>query len=252
MDAPELEASVLLSHALGRERSWLLAHPEAPVPAEAAVLLERRLAREPLAYLLGYREFYGRRFAVRPGVLIPRQETETLVEAVLSDGPKAGRLLDWGTGSGALAITIALERPTLDVVALDISDTALEVARANAGTLGARVGFLHSDGFAQVEGVFDAIVANPPYIAEGTPLMPEVAHHEPPTALYAGSDGLGAYRRLASEAGAHLAPGGSLWTEVGDAQADAAAACFVERGWTVGGRYLDLLGHERVLRLTPP
>lgn len=264
MESARLEAQLLAAHALGVDRSFVLAHPDAEVPEDAAdVLLQRRSAREPLAYIVGRREFYGRPFAVRPGVLIPRQETETLVDAALgllpipdtSDRQHAGaqtRVLDLGTGSGILAITLKLERPAASVTASDISPQALAVAKENANALGARVRFILSDAFAGLPGErFDLIVTNPPYVAAGATLNQEIAEHEPEVALYSGESGLEFYAMLAALAPEHLSSGGRLMVELGDGTADRVAALFEGKGWRIVGRSRDLLGIERCLTLSP-
>lgn len=251
-DAPRLEAQLLAAHILLVDRNWIVAHPREPLPEHAAeALLQRREAREPLAYILGRREFYGRLFAVRPGVLIPRQETETLVEAALLE-PRPMRLLDLGTGSGALGITLKLERPEWDVTGSDISPSALEIAQENARELGADVRFVLSDGFAAPElGRFDLIVVNPPYIARGAALIPEIAGFEPELALYGGDTGLQFYQMLAAEAGEHLEPDGALITELGDGMAGDVEALFARAGWKAHARFKDLLGIDRCLVLQP-
>lgn len=250
VDSPRLEAQVLAEHVLLVDRAWLFAHPEAEFPELAGeTLLMRRLAHEPLAYLVGGREFYGRRFGVTPDVLIPRQETETLIEQALNLGPKGpAAVLDIGTGSGCIAVTLKLERPAWDVSAVDVSVRALAVAEENADVLGARVRLVESDGFAALLGeAFDLIVTNPPYIAEGEPLMPEVAEHEPAAALFSGPTGLEFYKRLAKEAPAHLNDGGLLLMEVGYTQAEPVRALFRRAGWEIVSSVCDMSGVERVV-----
>jgi release factor glutamine methyltransferase len=253
IDSASLEAQLLASHVLLTERPWILAHPEAEINDLAAeTLLQRREAREPLAYILGWREFYGRKFRVRPGVLIPRQETETLIGVALAWQGRTP-VLDLGTGSGILAITIKLERPELEVWASDISDIALGVAQENANELGADIAFIQSDGLQGLGGhEFGLIVSNPPYIADSEELMPEVARHEPPGALYAGPTGLEFYERLSREAGDSLVPNGRLEVEVGHTQAGAVAGLFGQRGWLEIQSARDLSGIERVVGATRP
>ena len=253
IDEGRLEAQVLAAHALGQERSWVLAHPESPVPEGLEGLLARRESREPLAYIVGEREFYGRTFRVTPDVLIPRQETETLVEAAL-DGLGAW-VLDVGTGSGCLAVTIKLERPNWFVAGCDVSAGALRVARENARRHAAVVFFRRSDlteAFADQR--FGVIVSNPPYIAEGTPLAPEVAGHEPGLALYSGPTGMEVYERLAQAAAAVLMPWGRLIVEVGDGMVDQVLATFGAQQWAVDEVRPDLSGQPRaaVFRPAPP
>ncbi|MBX3119988.1 MAG: peptide chain release factor N(5)-glutamine methyltransferase [Fimbriimonadaceae bacterium] len=253
VESPTLEAQVLAAHTLGRDRSWVLAHPEAELPELAAnALLERRLGHEPLAYILGYREFYGRRFAVNPSVLIPRQDTETLIEAALmhpaltSDNPL--RVLDIGTGSGCIAITLKLERPLWSIAATDISPKALQSAELNAESLGAVVRLLQGDLFEPVQGeTFDLIVSNPPYIGIHEELAPEVREHEPASALFGGESGDEFYRRLAREVGPHLAEGGWVFVEVGYQQAEAVRGLLEAQGMRFGQAYADIQGHQRIL-----
>lgn len=255
IESARLDAQVLAAHLLGVEREWVLAHPEHPVSfAEWEATLLRRVGREPLAYIIGWREFYGRRFLVRPGVLIPRQETEILVDAVLEIVDELGRndasVLDLGTGSGCIAITLKRERPRLSVSASDISDEALEVASLNADSLGAEVRFVRSDSFAAFEGVrFDLIACNPPYIDSQHSLMPEISNHEPGVALFAGDGGLDFYRLLAHEAAAHLAQGGFLAIEIGEGQREDVTDLFLAEGWTPLSARKDLSGIDRVLVL---
>ncbi len=251
VDSPRLEAQVLAAHVLRVDRSWLLAHPEHDFNELAGeTLLQRREAREPLAYLTGYREFRGLQFGVDPSVLIPRQETEELIEAALeseitNDSP---RVLDLGTGSGILAITLKLERPAWDLTAIDLSSEALATASANARFHGADVRFVLSDGFAALLGEsFDLIVSNPPYIGNEEELPPEVKDHEPPFALFSGPTGLEFYARLANEAPAHLEDGGLLLLEVGHRQASEVRALFEGAGWQHETTRRDLSGVERVV-----
>jgi release factor glutamine methyltransferase len=248
IDSAMLESQVLAGHVLIKDRSWVVAHPEAQINDLAAeALLQRRESREPLAYIVGFREFYGRRFNVRPGVLIPRQETETLVEATLA-GSCSGPLLDLGTGSGCLAITLKLEKPELEVWAADISEDALEVARENAANLGAGVQFVRSDAFQNLtDKRFEMIVSNPPYIANSEVLMPEVERHEPAQALFAGPTGFEFYDRLATEAVDHLLPEGKLAIEVGHSQAQSVVSLLSSQGWSIDSVISDLSGTERVI-----
>ena len=250
-----LEARVLAAHVLDIERAYIVAHGEETVPeGPLEEALRRRLNREPLAYIVGFREFYGRPFRVSPAVLIPRQETEHLVEEVLRRVDIGGaKVLDVGTGSGCIGITLALERPSWIVVASDISADALSVSEANARALGASVKYLKSDLFEELPGqVFDAIVSNPPYIAEGTPLMPEVGLYEPESALYGGETGLEVYERLATSSQDHLVPSGFLFVELGHGQADDASEIFRSCGWNEAALVQDLSGISRVLVLSKP
>ncbi len=249
-----LEARVLASFAWGVNPAWLVAHDtDALTEAQAAQfasLLARRLSGEPVAYLTGMREFYGRGFEVSPDVLIPRPETELLVEQALARMPagEAVKVLDLGTGSGCIAITLALERPRAQVTGVDRSAAALGVARRNADRLGARVEFLESDWFAAVDGRrFDLIVSNPPYVAAGDPhLTRGDVRFEPVGALASGADGLHDLRRLATAASAHLAHGGTLLLEHGYDQAEAVQALLREAGFRDIESWRDLGGVLRV------
>jgi release factor glutamine methyltransferase len=248
-----LEAQMLLAHRLGVERSWILAHLEDFL--ESLDLLEedlqRREHREPLAYILGSREFYGRKFRVSPDVLIPRHETEVLVDAakeVLPPG-KSGEVLDVGTGSGCIAITLKVENPLLRVTGVDCSPGALRVAAQNAKDLHADVEFLLSDNVKGLDPTrkFHLIVSNPPYIQEGYALEPEVALHEPWEALFAGPEGLDFYRRLALESSSHLEKEGILLVEIGFDQNEKVRRLFEEHGWRFIKAWEDLSGTVRVL-----
>lgn len=256
LDAAEarLEARILLAHALGVERVWLIAHEHDSLPPLAlenyASLLARRLAGEPVAYLLGEKEFFGRSFKLTPAVLIPRPETELLVElalARLAPGHPA-RVLDLGTGSGCIAITLALARPHCEVVATDKSEAALEVARENAARLGAKLRF-HAGNWYQAlppdAGKFDLIVSNPPYIAQHDTHLAALTH-EPHHALAAGADGLDDIRRIVQGAKAHLAPAGWLMLEHGWDQAEACRELLQQAGFAEVGTEADLAGHGRV------
>ena len=245
-----LEAQVLAAHVLDVDRSWVLAHPEAEAPLSSLdALLNRRLTHEPLAYILGWREFYGRRFVVRPGILVPRQETEVLVEAALARLSPGARVLDIGVGSGAIGITIALERPDCNVFGTDVSQVALETARENAGLLHANVCTMEADLFPPGEPPFEVIVSNPPYVADGDEVGPDV-RHEPALALFAGQDGLDVYRRLATETPGRLVEGGHLLLEVGAGQAESVRQVFAESGWVFLEGRQDMAGHERILAFT--
>ncbi|MFN3682298.1 MAG: peptide chain release factor N(5)-glutamine methyltransferase [Fimbriimonadaceae bacterium] len=243
---PALDAQLIAARCFGADRAFVLSHPEREVPPEAEEMLRRREAREPLAYILGRREFYGRTFQVSPAVLIPRQETECVVEACLRlPLPDDATVADVGTGSGCIAVTLALERPLWRVLATDRSMAALGVASANAARLGARVSFRAGDLLEPLQSQrFHLIVSNPPYVREGEPLQEEVGRFEPPEALYAGPTGLEFYERLAQGAPEALEPGGWLVAELGDAEG--ARRAFESRGWSVEIRP-DLAGLPRVL-----
>jgi len=218
-------------------------------------LLQRREGQEPLAYILGWREFYGRRFRVTPSVLIPRQETETLVETALRQVDSAAsplRVLDLGTGSGCIGITLKLERPTLEVVCSDICPEAIEVAQENALALGASVQFRASDLFEGFRGErFDLIVTNPPYVGLHEALPAEVREFEPSGALYGGHTGLDIYESLAESAADHLPDDGTMMMEVGHTQAVAVALLFEGSGWGIVETVKDLTGTERVVVVQP-
>lgn len=254
VESPRLDAQLLAAEAAGYDRSWVMTHSsdEAGGWMEAAEgLLRRRESREPLAYILGRREFYGREFVVRPGVLVPRPETEILVERVLlavgRDRGWDGGILDVGTGSGCLGLTLALELPESLVTLLDVSGEALSVAEENAGRLGVEVDIVESDLFAEVEGLeFDFVVSNPPYVGRGDELPPEVRDFEPELALYAQAGGLGFYRRLAAE-GARMVTAGAMVVEIGMGQEEDVAAIFGEHGWGLVDAVRDLSGVVRVL-----
>jgi release factor glutamine methyltransferase len=242
IDAAEagLDAELLARHALGWERAILLARlaDGAPEMFDTAFrpLVERRLRREPMAYILGTQEFWGRDFRVAPGVLIPRPETELLIEETLAwagnrHGGASFTAVDVGTGSGCLAITIALELPSAALHATDISSAALAIAGDNARRLGAKVQFHPGALLSGVTAPLDLIVSNPPYVtrAEYVALQPEVRAFEPETALVAGEDGLSVIRGLLDAAESALRLGGRLLMEIGYGQADAVAALLRER-----------------------
>jgi release factor glutamine methyltransferase len=249
-----LETQILFAHALGVNRAWLIGHDRdhlTPAQTDAVVsLLKRRLAGEPVAYLLGEREFYGRPFQVTPDVLIPRPDTELLVELALARLPQdaAWSVLDIGVGSGVVAVTLALERPRCRVTGVDLSAAALQVARGNAAALGAAVEFLESDGHAALDKRrFHLIVSNPPYIAATDPHLAQGdLRFEPPQALASGHDGLDLIRRLVAEAPAHLEAGGWLLLEHGWDQAVAVRDLLRGAGFAAVFSARDLAGHERV------
>lgn len=247
-----LEAQVLARHALGVNRAWLIAHGRDTLTTDQSgrieTLVSRRLAGEPVAYILVEREFYGRPFRVTPAVLIPRPETEHLVEAAVARAPQGARVLDIGTGSGCIAITLKLERPDLMVTAVDVSAAALEIARENATALNADVGYVESDLFAALSGrQFDLIVSNPPYIPEADAHLGQGdLRFEPQNALASGPDGLDAIRQIISQAKAHLAPGGWLLFEHGYDQGEAVQAMLRDAGYVEVFLEQDLAGQPRV------
>jgi release factor glutamine methyltransferase len=247
-----LENRILLCHALGITRVALITQSERALSdAEAAdlsALVRRRLDGEPIAYIVGHREFFGLDFQVTPAVLIPRPDTELLVELAIERLPAGGSMLDMGTGSGAIAVACAHARPDARVTALDVSEAALEIARANAAANGARVDFLRSDWFAALGGrSFDLVASNPPYIAAGDEhLVQGDLRHEPTGALTDHADGLSALRTIIAGAGAHLAAGGSLLLEHGYDQATQVRALLQAQGYTQVRSWRDLSGIERV------
>jgi release factor glutamine methyltransferase len=247
-DTPRLDAELLLAAALGVDRAQVVAHPEREIePAAARRFADharRRREREPVAYILGTKPFRTIELAVDARVLIPRPETEHVVEATL-ELPRGARVADVGTGSGAIALALKAERPDLRVVATDTDPAALALARANAARLGLEVEWLRGDLLEPVEGPLDAIVSNPPYVREGEQLAPEIARYEPAGALLAGPDGLDVLRRLAPAAGARGAAFAAF--EVGLGQADAVAALLRDAGFGATSVLPDLAGIDRVV-----
>lgn len=267
-DAPGIDARRILAHVLDRDAAWLIAHSGDRLPADALArlhaLVARRAAGEPLAYVVGSAWFYGREFLVSPDVLVPRPETEHIVEAALADlrarhGHSVRRLraCDVGTGSGAIALTLAAEFPGLEVVASDVSEPALSVARRNAVRLEleARVHFVRGDLAAPIAplGPYDCVVANLPYVPSvDVPVMPDPVGFEPRIALDGGEDGLALYRRLLVGLPRMLAPGGSAFLEAAPGTierlavlAETALAAHVEIGE-------DYAGKERWVSVTLP
>ena len=248
-----LDAQLLLLHALGRDhsdRGWLLAHDTDPLPPanEAAyvALAQRRAAGEPLAYLTGHREFHGLDLQVDRRVLIPRPDTETLVDwtlDLLADTPQA-KVIDLGTGSGAIALALKQARPDFEVVAIDASADALEVAQANAQHLRLKVQLQLGAWLQGVSGRFHAVVPNPPYIATHDSHLAALAH-EPQQSLTSGSDGLDDLRQIITQAPAHLFPGGWLLLEHGYNQAEPVRALLSDAGFVEVRSQRDLAGIER-------
>lgn len=258
VETPILDAEVMLAHVLDRSRTDLLTHPELqPAPeavAQSQQWIARRSLREPLSYITGEREFYGLTFEVTPAVLIPRQETEILVEAALSVLQKleTPMVADIGLGSGCVAVAIAVSLPTALIYGTESSPEALAVARRNAERLGVadRVRFLEGDLLSPVSRMrFDMIVSNPPYIPSGEfeCLQPEVSKYEPREALHGGPDGLDVHRRLAAESPAYLKPGGSIAVEVGVGQSRTVEAMLQENGFGNVRFVQDYAGIERVV-----
>ncbi len=252
-----LDARLLLQHVLRLDHAALVAGDRDTVPPDAAhgyrALLARRGAGEPVSRILGVRNFFGRDFAVSPEVLDPRADTETLVDAAL---PLLGRsrILDLGAGSGAIIVTLLAERPEATGVAVDISPGALAITAENARRHGvmSRLSLLQGSWFSPVEGRFDVIVSNPPYIPAGDigGLEREVRDFDPHLALAGGADGLDAYRDLAADAAGFLTRSGAILLEIGAGQAAAITALFEGAGWQPAGQFHDLGGHVRVLKFT--
>ena len=247
-----LENRILVGHALGLSRIQLITQSQRVLTAEEAQrladLFQRRLDGEPIAYIVGEREFYGLPFYVSPGVLIPRPETELLVELVLERLPENGSVLDMGTGSGIIAVAIAHARPDAKVVALDISPAALEIARRNASRHGVDIDFLQSDWYAALgDAHFDLIVANPPYIVkDDVHLSQDDLRFEPVDALTDHGDGLLALRAIASGSSDHLVPAGWLLMEHGYDQAEAVRELLTGQGFSEVQSWRDLAEIERV------
>ena len=255
-DTGRLDAELLMAHVLGVSRSnMLLRHMDAPAPAAFAALLRRREGREPVAYILGEAEFFGRSFIVTPAVLIPRGDSETVVAAALEMVPERARILDLGTGSGALLLTLLAERPSLDGIGIDASLGALAVAAANAGRLGlaGRARMIHANwreaGWASDLGRFDLVIANPPYVETGAQLDPDVRNYEPASALFAGEDGLDDYRLIVPQLHQLLTETGVAVLEIGAGQARDVTQISEKSGFSVRLRR-DLAGRARALILT--
>lgn len=251
--SPRLDAELLLEYVTGLSRTSFRAHPERLLPTQAGwafqQLVMRRLKGEPVAYIRGQQEFWSLLFEVGPAVLIPRPETELLVERALAVAADDAGILDLGTGSGAVALAIANERRAARIVATDVSNDALAIASRNAARLQlANVTLLQGSWYAPVAGQrFDVIVSNPPYIAADDPdVAPEVRRHEPAQALFAGNSGLEALEAIVAGAAQHLVPGGWLLLEHGWKQAAQVRERLVRAGFGNVGSHADLAGHERV------
>ena len=259
IETPRLDADLLLAHALSTTRIQLVVDAKRPLDADELArfreLVKRRRLREPVAYILGSREFYGRAFRVDARVLVPRPDTETLVEVALDRTREialAMRALDLCTGSGCVAISLARERPTSQVLGTDISLDALAVARDNALRLGAyNLAFCAGDLFESIDpnARFDVVTANPPYVVsnEIDSLQPEICCHEPRLALDGGEDGMAILRRIVAGAPAHLTPAGVLAVEVGAGSAPAVAQLFAQAGFEQIAVVRDYARIERVV-----
>ncbi len=252
---PRLDAELLMAHALGVTReALLLRHLDDPAPAAFAALAERRERHEPVAYITGTRDFWTVTLRVGPGALIPRADSETLIEAAVEHfagtaGPR--RVLDLGTGSGALLLAALDQWPEARGIGVDRSQEAVRIARANVRALGMRSrARIVYGGWRGFDGQHDLILCNPPYIAEGEALPREVAEHEPGTALFAGEDGLDDYRTIAPVLKPQIAPGGVACIEIGSTQAESVARYFHAEGLRVAVRR-DLAGLDRCLVVTP-
>ena len=252
-DSPRLDSELLLARALNVPRSYLFAHPDEILDRAAVerfcLSLERRSGGLPIAYMSGEKEFWSMTLIVTPDTLVPRPETELLVDQTLQRIPRDGKLaiLDLGTGCGAIALAIAKERPHCDITATDVSDAALAVARKNANRLAlANIEFLCGDWTAPVAGrTFDIIASNPPYVPGADPDL-EYLKHEPQIALLSGEDGLDAIRRISVEAKSVLRLGGTLLIEHGDNQAGAIARILSADGWSEINHVNDLADKPRV------
>lgn len=252
-ETPRLDAELLLAHALGisRER-LLLTLGDQPVPATFADLVARRERHEPIAYLTGSRAFWTIDLDVGPGVLIPRPDSETLIEAAIDHfgaGPGPGTILDLGTGSGALLLAALDQWPGASGVGIDASPQALAIARRNADRIAPGRAEIRLGDWAGTGAAFDLILCNPPYVATGEAVPDEVARWEPQSALYAGRDGLDDYRAIAPLLASQIAPGGVACVEIGASQGQSAAALFMAAGLNVTVRR-DLGGRDRCLLVT--
>ncbi len=250
-DTPRLDAEVLMAHALGVERQALLLDPARfALPGSFAALVARRAAHEPVAYIIGWREFWSLRLAVGPGVLIPRPDSETLIDAASAHfaGTPPQRILDLGTGPGTLLLAALSEFPQATGLGVDASDTALSYARTNAEALGLsdRAAFQYGDWGDGLSDRFDLILCNPPYIAATEKLMADVADYEPGAALFAGEDGLFDYRRILPELPSILAARGVAIVEIGATQYTAVTQLAAAAGFSVRCRQ-DFGGRDRAL-----
>jgi release factor glutamine methyltransferase len=247
-DTPRLDAELLMAHALGVSREdMLLDRLDAQAPATFDALVERRLAGEPVAYIIGRRAFWTIEVEVGPGALVPRPDSETLIEAALACFGAAGpaRILDLGTGPGSLLLAALDQWPEATGLGIDASDDALAYARRNAN---ARAEFRRGNWAEGVDARFDLVLCNPPYVEQAADLPRDVAAYEPPPALFAGADGLDAYRALAPQLARLLAPGGIICLEIGRGQEEKVRALMAAEGFTIESRS-DLEGIARCLVL---
>ena len=254
-EAAAVDAEVLARYALGWDRARLLSDGRTDAPpgfdSRFAPLVDRRARREPVAFITGHREFWALDFEVSPDVLIPRPETELIVESVLALRPERSavrRIIDVGTGSGCLAVALATEYPRARAIAIDISQQALDVARRNAARhrVADRVHFVRGDLLSGIGGGADVIVSNPPYVPSGVELSPDIVRFEPAVALYSGADGLSALERLIREARARLAGNGLFVVEFGFGQDRHVETLACEAGWRDVALKEDLQGIPRV------
>ena len=247
-DLERIDAELLAARVLGAGRAQVVAFPERELTSSQIAVLERLASRvrqrEPLAYVLGEREFFGCSFQVDENVLVPRPETELLVELAVRLAPLGGRVLDLGAGSGCIAVALKAKRPDLTVFATDICGKALQVAARNAARHNARIAFAQSDWLAGLRGPFDCIVANPPYIPAGHPDLAAL-RREPQLALVAGPEGLDAIQRIIGQAARCLTARGCLILEHGSNQASAVQAQLAAQGWRNAATHCDLAGRER-------
>jgi release factor glutamine methyltransferase len=253
-DTPRLDAELLMAHALGTTRDQLLLrHLDDPVPAAFAALVQRRLTHEPVAYITGTRAFWTIELEVGPGALVPRPDSETLIEAAIAffGARTPAPILDLGTGPGTLLLAALDQWPQATGLGIDASEAALGYARANAARLGmaGRAELRLGDWADGIDGRFDLVLANPPYIGTEEPLPREVRDHEPGSALFAGADGLDDYRRIVPALPRLIAPGGCALIEIGHTQAEAVSSLAHQHGLTPC-IYNDLGGRPRAIRLT--
>lgn len=250
VSTPLLDARVIAETVLSKPRSWLIAHSNDEVMAKDLKrldsLLKKRLARQPLAYIVGHKEFFGLDFSVTPDVLIPRPETEVLVERAIKTAPQKSQVLEVGTGSGCIAVALKKNRPDLSVTAVDVSQPALAVARRNAKLNRVEIELVLSDLFKEISGRFDLVLANLPYVPEGVRRMAEL-DFEPQVALYGGVDGLDVYRQFFAELAGRLRTRGKAIIETGPTQRQAVISLAISFGFMVESisEYVSIIGRKR-------